>query len=165
MSSNYLAEKMGFPFDKNGHLAKKGKLNNDLILKLNELFFFNQPFPKSLSIEDFKKWYLPVLTKSNCSLYDQLFTTGFHLAESIKKITGRKRKLLVTGGGGHNQVLIEKIKEVKFQGVIPETNPIWYKKALIFSLLGVLKIRDEVNCLSSVTGAKRDLKSGIIFTP
>ena len=165
MSSNYLAEKMGFPFDKNGHLAKKGELNNDLILKLNELSFFNQPFPKSLSIEDFKKWYLPVLAKSNCSLYDQLFTTGFHLAESIKKITGRKRKLLVTGGGVHNQFWIQKLKEFNVQVVIPESTLIEYKEALIFSLLGVLKVRDEVNCLSSVTGATRDLKSGIIFTP
>ena len=112
-------------------------------MKLNELSFFNQPFPKSLSIEDFKKWYLPVLSKSNCSLYDQLFTTGFHLAESIKKITGRKRKLLVTGGGVHNQFWIQKLKEFNVQVVIPESTLIEYKEALIFSLLGVLKVRDE----------------------
>ena len=93
------------------------------------------------------------------------FTTGFHLAESIKKITGEKRKLLVTGGGVHNQFWIQKLKEFNVQVVIPESTLIEYKEALIFSLLGVLKIRDEVNCLSSVTGATRDLKSGIIFTP
>jgi len=31
--------------------------------------------------------------------------------------------------------------------------------------LGVLKLRNEINCLSSVTGAKRDHSSGEIFIP
>jgi anhydro-N-acetylmuramic acid kinase len=32
-------------------------------------------------------------------------------------------------------------------------------------LLGVLKLRDEINVLSSVTGAKVDHSSGIIYKP
>ena len=165
MISNYLAQKMDFEYDENGHLAKKGKLNNDLILKLNQISFFNQPFPKSLSLEDFNSWYLPVLSNCDCSIFDQLFTTGFHLATSIKTILGKNRKLLVTGGGAYNQFWIQKLKELNVDIVIPESFLIEFKEALIFSLLGVLKIRDEVNCLSSVTGAVKDLKSGIIHTP
>ena len=101
----------------------------------------------------------------DCSIFDQLFTTGFHLATSIKTILGKNRKLLVTGGGAYNQFWIQKLKELNVDIVIPESFLIEFKEALIFSLLGVLKIRDEVNCLSSVTGAVKDLKSGIIHTP
>ena len=38
-----------------------------------------------------------------------------------------------------------------------------YKEALIFGFLGVLKIRNENNCLKSVTGAYENHSSGVIF--
>jgi anhydro-N-acetylmuramic acid kinase len=38
--------------------------------------------------------------------------------------------------------------------VIPANEIISFKEALIFAFLSVLKIRGEINCLASVTGAK-----------
>jgi len=34
---------------------------------------------------------------------------------------------------------------------------------LIFALLGVLKLRNEINVLASVTGSKHDHTSGIVY--
>ena len=42
---------------------------------------------------------------------------------------------------------------------------IHFKEALIFAFLGVLKLRNEVNCLQSVTGATQDHSSGEIYFP
>ena len=38
-----------------------------------------------------------------------------------------------------------------------------YKEALVFALLGLLKEEGKVNCLKSVTGARKNHSSGMIF--
>jgi anhydro-N-acetylmuramic acid kinase len=47
--------------------------------------------------------------------------------------------------------------------IVPDSKTLEYKEALIFGLLGVLRLRNEVNVLSSVTGAKQDHCSGFIY--
>ena len=54
---------------------------------------------------------------------------------------------------------------VHLQNRIPEAEIIDFKEALIFGLLGVLRLREENNCLASVTGAPQDHSSGMIFQP
>ena len=73
-------------------------------------------------------------------------------------------KILVTGGGAYNSFLMDTIKK-SFAGdiVVPDPEIVEYKEALIFAFLGVLRLRNEVNCLKSVTGASHDHSSGVIF--
>ena len=56
-------------------------------------------------------------------------------------------------------------KETAFDIAVPNRSIIEYKEALVFAFLGVLKIREEINCLSSVTGANRDSSCGVISVP
>ena len=70
---------------------------------------------------------------------------------------------LITGGGAYNLYLIERIKHYSLSKIVfPKDDIINFKEAMIFAFLGVLKLRNEVNCLKSVTGAKRDNCGGII---
>ena len=167
MISNYLSNKIGHSFDKDGELAKQGKIDGDLILKLEELDFYKKEFPKSLGVEDFNHWYKPLFDNCKASLNDQLFTSGTHLCRTIKNIFNFDRydSLLITGGGAHNKFWINKLKELKVKAVVPDLKLIDFKEALIFSLLGVLKVRNEINILSSVTGGSKDLSSGVIHNP
>lgn len=72
---------------------------------------------------------------------------------------------MITGGGAYNGFLIEEIQKYlpEMEIVIPNKKILEYKEALIFALLGVLKLRGEVNVLKSVTGAKKDHSSGMIY--
>jgi anhydro-N-acetylmuramic acid kinase len=73
-------------------------------------------------------------------------------------------KLFITGGGVYNDFLIERIKDlVNCEIVIPDKKTIEFKEALIFAFLGVLRIRGEINCLKSVTGARQDSSGGAIY--
>ena len=73
---------------------------------------------------------------------------------------------MVTGGGAYNDFLINRIQELsKTEIVIPSKEIIEYKEALVFGLLGVLKDRNEINCLKSVTGASQNHSSGKILIP
>jgi anhydro-N-acetylmuramic acid kinase len=76
-----------------------------------------------------------------------------------------KSKVLVTGGGAHNNFLLYRIRHYSPELIFekPKNLIIDYKEALIFALLGVLKLRNEVNVLASVTGAARDHSSGKIY--
>mgnify|MGYP001210051478 FL=1 len=165
MSSNYLSNKLGFSYDKDGQLAAQGNYNENLMSELKKLEFYKKEFPKSLGIEDFNRWYKPIFDKSNCSIYDQLFTIGIHLSETIKTSLkfDEKDKILITGGGSYNKFWIKKLKELKVNVVVPNSILIEFKEALIFALLGVLKMRNEENSLSSVTGSSKNLKTGTIY--
>lgn len=164
---NLYAEKLGFPFDEGGKHAAKGILNTSLFETLNALPFYHQPYPKSLGFEYVKDIILPLIEKFNCSTEDVLHTFTKHVAFQIAKVTTQKNStLLVTGGGAYNTFLINEIQKNApyIQITIPDTKTIEFKEALIFALLGVLKLRNEINVLASVTGAQKDHSSGKIFT-
>ena len=77
----------------------------------------------------------------------------------------KNAKVLCTGCGSFNSFLITRMLEHagdEATFIIPDENIVKFKEALVFAFLGVLRVRDEVNCLKSVTGASRDSSSGIL---
>ncbi len=161
---NKYAEQLGRPFDEGGNLAKKGELNVSLLDQLNNLEFYKEKAPKSLGLEWVQQNIFPVLDAFKTSPEDKLRTFTEHIAIQIGRQFQNGASVLVTGGGAYNDYMISRIRSYKEADlVIPSHEIIEYKEALIFGLLGVLKLRNEVNCLASVTGAKKDHSGGILF--
>tara|TARA_Y100001933_G_C18548199_1_gene376189 strand:- start:144 stop:524 length:381 start_codon:yes stop_codon:yes gene_type:complete len=121
--------------------------------------------PKSLGIEWVNKNIFRIIDKYKLKTKDILRTYTEHISEQIKEsIDCNNSNILVTGGGAKNKFLLSLIfKKLKNKIIIPSDELIDFKEALIFAFLGVLKFRNENNCLSSVTGASRDHSSGVIF--
>lgn len=161
---NDYAELFGKPYDEDGKIAASGKLNTELLQKLNDSDYYSKKAPKSLGLEWVQKNIFPILKSSGSSAEDILHTFVEHVAIQLANQFRDKASVLITGGGVYNRYLIDRLKShsnVKI--VIPSSELIEYKEALIFGLLGVLRLRDDVNCLSSVTGAEKDHSSGEIF--
>lgn len=163
---NPLAEKLGFSYDDKGSLAQKGKIIISLLSDLNNLSYYKEKPPKSLGIEWVKEQINPILENSSASPNDKLRTLTEHIAYILSNQFRKGSKVLVTGGGAYNTFLLNRIQFYKKLNLtIPLPEIIEFKEAIIFGLLGVLKIRKEINCLASVTGAKKDHSSGYIFLP
>ena len=163
---NFYANTLGLDYDDKGQLARSGKLNEPLLTELNSLEYYQKPYPKSLGFEFVKEVVLPLMKAYSIPIEDSLHTFTEHVAVQIASALPVKRgKLLVTGGGAYNDFLIERMKHFLPEIVItiPDSNLLEFKEALIFGLLGVLKLRNEINVLSSVTGALKDHSSGVIF--
>ncbi len=163
---NYLMIKIGKEFDHNGENGRKGDVNQYLLEKLNLLPYYQLPPPKSLGREWLESEFIPVLEQSTISEIDKLRTVYEHIAIQIANTIDfmENGKLLVTGGGAHNSLLIERIQaRTKHRVILPDKKIIDYKEALIFALLGILRLQNENNCLSSVTGSSKDNSGGLII--
>ncbi|WP_288980151.1 anhydro-N-acetylmuramic acid kinase [uncultured Flavobacterium sp.] len=163
---NYFANELGFPYDDAGNLAKSGSVNQDLLRQLNDLEFYILPYPKSLGMEFVNAKIFPLINSYPIDEKDKLRTFVEHIIFQIAKICNKPNaKLFITGGGAYNRFLIERLRNYlpTTDVVIPDDKTIQFKEALIFGFLGVLRLRHEINVLSSVTGAKQDHSSGIIF--
>ncbi|MCD4834685.1 MAG: anhydro-N-acetylmuramic acid kinase [Bacteroidales bacterium] len=162
---NFLAQKLNHTFDKDGKLGQSGNVSQELLKKLNSINYYEHPYPKSLGKEWLDSTFIPVLAKSKVPLIDQLSTVYEHIAQQISGALPNesKYKTLITGGGAYNSYLVELItQKTKSEIIIPDKNIIEYKEALIFAFLGILRFKNQVNCLSSVTGARKDSSSGLI---
>ncbi|MFH4966974.1 anhydro-N-acetylmuramic acid kinase [Gaetbulibacter sp. M240] len=165
---NHYAKQLGFDYDDGGSIASNASLDEPLLRALNGLNFYKQTFPKSLGIEWVHSEIFPLINEKDISTEVVLRTLTEHISDQIGLAIKMKPEasVLITGGGAYNTFLIQRIKEKTLNRLhIPDRTLIEFKEAIIFGFLGVLKLRNEVNCLKSVTGASKNHSSGKIFTP
>lgn len=161
---NKLAAERALAYDEDGKLARSGTVDQELLKRLNSLPFYSKKAPKSLGLEWVKQHVDPILDSASIAVEDKLATFTEHAALQIAMQFNEHARVLVTGGGAYNSFLLERMKVHKnIKLVLPEKKIIDYKEALIFGLLGVLRLRGENNCLASVTGARKDHSSGEIY--
>lgn len=163
---NKYAKYLGFNYDDAGQIAASGNSIQYLFEGLNNLGYYKESPPKSLGLEWVNKNVFPLIDSFKLQEKDVLKTFSNHIAKQIASVIKKDSKVLVTGGGAYNLYLISKIKSlINAEIIIPEKDLIEFKEALIFGFLGVQKLRNEVNCLKSVTGAIKNHSSGKIFLP
>jgi len=161
---NIYAQRLGKAYDDEGAFAKTGIVNKLLLEQLNGLAFYEQQPPKSLGLEWVQQYIMPILEASKLSSKDILATYTEHIAIQLAKQFVGNTRILVTGGGAYNTFLLERVQHYsKAQLHIPDQQLVEFKEALVFGLLGVLRLEGQANCLSSVTGAQKDHCSGKIY--
>ncbi|HSU28065.1 MAG TPA: anhydro-N-acetylmuramic acid kinase [Chitinophagaceae bacterium] len=174
---NLLAKDAGKEYDEKGQMAASGKINKELLEKLNTLDYYRQPFPKSLANDFGTGIVYPLIKSAGLSIPDSLATYAEHITiqtgnalAAIKEpqLCTENLKMLVTGGGAYNEWLIGSLRKTlglrQVDIVVPDSLLIDYKEAMVMAFIGVLRWRQEYNVLSSVTGSSRDNIGGALWT-
>ena len=167
MTLNHIIGKTGKDFDKDGKTAAGGKVLPKVLESLQEIYADLRKERPSIGRELFEKKIQPILDEGGASVPDMLRTVcegiAIEVGVSLPK-TGRL-SMLTTGGGALNKFLVEMIRQKlpdRVKVVVPSRETIEFKEALIFAFLGVLRLRNEINVLGSVTRARRDSCSGVV---
>ena len=170
---NALAQREGKTMDEHGNMASSGTLLPGLLEELSNADYYKQEPPKSLSNDMAMGLVFPKLLESNNNSYDLLHTATVHIAQQIANAvkqypSGKEQStLLATGGGAFNTFLMIELQKAlmpyNVQVVIPDAAVVKFKEALVMALIGTLRWREEVNVMSSVTGAARVSVGGALW--
>ena len=166
MLLNFLTEKMGQPYDKEGRIAASGIIIEELLNKLNNLDYYQLKGAKSLGREWFESSVLNLIEEKNAGTKDLLATATEHVAQIIANDLNQNKlkSILVSGGGAFNTFLIQRIKsKTQCKIILPSKEIINFKEAIIFAYLGYLRLNEKVNALSSVTGASKNTVGGAVY--
>lgn len=162
---NRICNEIGLKYDEHGEIARSGIVIEPILKELTALPYFDQIPPKSLGTEWLDEVFMPILNKIDNNS-DKLRTCVELISLSLTKALPENECVMITGGGAHNTFLIERIRELHSgKIIIPNNDLIDYKEAIIFGLLGALRLNNEVNCFSRFTGASKDSSSGIVHIP
>ena len=165
MILNFISSKLGQHFDQDGCLAKGGQINLNLLHKLNKIKYYEFNFPKSLGKEYVDEIFISLINQSMMTEQDLLSTCVEHIAIQLSRVfcNFNIKKVLFTGGGVWNKYLMSRISHhAKIDIVIPDDDIVNFKEAIVFGFLGVLRVLNQNNCLSSSTGAYKNHSSGNI---
>ena len=174
---NMIAGHKGLDFDRDGAMASKGRIQEDLLDRLNEMEYYQQPFPKSLANQFGTDTIYPLIKATAVSDEDRMATYVEHIAiqvaKSVESIYASRKpelsnqKMMITGGGALNRYLVSRIaNHLAPLGIgveVPDLQTVLYKEALIMALLGALRWREEETVLQSVTGASRASVGGALW--
>lgn len=150
LMDQYAQKYFAVPFDKGGQIASKGKINQSLLEALLAAPFFNWAVPKTIGPELFNLQFIDQAV-NNCSFKqpiskeDVIATLNEFTASSIVQCVQatiplkEKYTIYVSGGGLHNPVLINSLKNHLPNVVIESAADIGIhadaKEAILFALL------------------------------
>lgn len=167
---NFLANKVGKPFDQNGDIASKGVIQNEIVSDLVAMFPFEDGHPKGLSNASIKSSWIQFLERSNENINDLLASTAEAIAtlilSHISPLVSNETNLLVTGGGAHNSFLLNSLKSkasgkaIHFR--LPAKEIIDFKECALMAYLGYLTVKGQPYGIKDITGASMDTIGGAI---
>lgn len=165
---NALAAELGKPYDKNGDLSKDGTIIPELLDKALSHSYYQKSAPKSLDNQFVQHEFVSVFKDEAMSVHDRLRTAVELIVTLISNELAEDAKtIFVTGGGGFNTFLIECLRSQLAKRdvtlVLPESQIIEFKEAILMALMGYLRVHDKVNVFSSVTGATSDTIAGCVY--
>jgi anhydro-N-acetylmuramic acid kinase len=175
------------PYDRNGEIASRGKVNERLVRRLLRAPFFRQPPPRTAGREqfgrEFTRYFIRYFTstsfpprKKEDALATATAFTAASIADSIQRfvVSGnlkpetRDWQLVVSGGGVRNQSLMRMLAErtrLTIRAADEFGLPSEAKEAVAFAVLAYQTWQRQPGNIPAATGATRPAILGKISYP
>ncbi len=162
--------------DKDGAVARRGKLNIPLFNELKTCPFVRRKPPKSTGREYFNRQFLQQIldfAKGKHIPFEDIISTLTHftawsVSENIRLFANPGCKTIVSGGGAKNSFLMELLRIYLPEAEILSSNevgiPVEAKESLAFAFLAYLRMGELPSNIPNVTGARERVSLGIIAT-
>ncbi|MGB1466813.1 MAG: anhydro-N-acetylmuramic acid kinase [Alcanivorax nanhaiticus] len=160
----------GTPYDAGGRWAASGKVNKPLLKRLLRDPYFRQPPPKSTGRERFNRQWLTLHLENDLPAENLQATLAELTARSIHDSLAEfaPQRMLICGGGAHNQDLLERLKQNSGVPVESTANagldPDWVEAAA-FAWLAWARLEGQYGNAPVVTGASREAILGQVTLP
>lgn len=182
---SFTREHFNIPFDKDGNIAKNGKVINILLNSMLKDKYFTLKNPKSTGTDYFNTHWLNkhitdyfessanIDSEKNNILATITHLTAHSIVNAINNEVFNNKccnpEIYICGGGIHNKYLIEQIQQITKYKVFSTSNigidPDWVE-ACLFAWLAKNKIYNHIDCFSEttyITGAKSSSCLGGIY--
>ena len=173
----YTMKFFGLPFDAGGAIAASGKIDDTLLGMMKQIPYFNLKPPKSTGrdflpsvIERYieENYKSSVITNERKRDLIRTLTelTAWSIAENIRLFAPETEELIASGGGVHNEFMMERLRkesgnitinDSSFLGIPPDA-----KEAICFAWLAYCSLAGLPGNLPSVTGASREAVLGSV---
>jgi anhydro-N-acetylmuramic acid kinase len=157
----------GKPYDQQGQVARRGIVHENLLDELLSHTFFSAPFPKSL---DRNAW--DVTNLQTLAPEDQMATliefTARGIAKGVGDLPEKPLSIYVTGGGRHNDYLMELIGRRTNTNTLSVDVLGWdgdFMEAQGFAYMGARILNQLPISFPQTTGVPHPMVGGKIFRP
>ena len=154
----------GRPLDRDGALARAGRVDEAALAALLDNPYFDRPPPKSLDRDAFDPAPVERLSPADGAATLTAFSAAA-VARALDHLPAPPRRWLVTGGGRHNPALMAALAERLEAPVAPVEAVGWDGDALEAQAFAYLALRSLLGLpltLPSTTGAPRPLSGGVL---
>jgi anhydro-N-acetylmuramic acid kinase len=152
----------GKPVDEGGALARAGKADENRLARFLAHPYFARLPPKSLDRDDFASFMPEGLSPADGAATLAAMTTAA-IAEAQRHFPAAVRRWLVTGGGRHNPLLMDLLRQNLAAPVAPVESCGWDGDALeaqAFAFLAVRSLKGRPLSLPGTTGVKAPTTGG-----
>ena len=173
MIDHVMRAKFGKSYDKNGEVARTGKVDETLMAYLKEHDFFKRPVPRSAWRLDFGSTYADKMMVAYKHLSDKDFVAtvtefaAYAITRSITdnvKSVGDLSVIMASGGGTRNGYLMERLaaympKNLRLTLTDEFGVPAAFKEAIKFAVLAHATMNHLANNIPAASGA---IKFGVL---
>jgi anhydro-N-acetylmuramic acid kinase len=164
---DWMQKQTGEPVDRDGRLARSGKVDEAAVARFLDNPYFARPAPKSLDRDAFKGFSIEGMSAADGAATLTAITAAT-VAASVRHLPSKPARWLVCGGGRHNPAIMEALRARLAVSVEPIEAIDWDGDAIeaqAFAYMAVRSLRGLPISYPGTTGVKQPQTGGVLHKP